>query len=284
MEYFTRLRKFWFQDRYALLWLLLAIPVMISFQSTVHESTHGLIAFIKTGSFPQVEPFLMNYDGDFHNGLTNPDGSSTETRTERVDCDPKRPPKPNNTRLAGWIGWPQVGALLLVINFTLILLYVNITHPIFGFLWRAWYLAACIDFLFNIGFILLGICKPGQDWARVMIRGDINSTLFWVITFLLSLVVFSHFLWVWWSKWATQPLLERKFWGYRWLAFILGILAAMSLLFYAVVRDNSIDYGSFAYVLGLLLQIIGFVIYWTYFVLSFKYSDSEQDGSTANAE
>jgi hypothetical protein len=61
MEYFTRLRKFWFQDRNAFFWLLLAIPVMISFQSTVHEGTHTMVAFIKTGSFPKLAPFLQIY-------------------------------------------------------------------------------------------------------------------------------------------------------------------------------------------------------------------------------
>ena len=272
MEYFTRLRNFWFQDRYALCWLLFAIPIMISFQSTVHEGTHGLVAFMKTGSFPQVEPFLMIYDGNFNNGITNPDASSSETRTERTDCDEKVPPG-SVTRLAGWSGWPQVVALLLAVGFTLIFLFVSITNPVFGFLWRAWYLAACVDFMANIGLTLFCTCKPSQDWAKVMIRGDINSKLFWFITFLLSLVILSHFVWVWWSKWGKQPLLERRFWGYRWVALVLGILATISLLFYALVRDNDIEYGSFAYIFGLLLQIIGFAIYWIYFGLSFKYGD-----------
>ena len=44
-------------------------------------------------------------------------------------------------------------------------------------------------------------------------------------------------------------------------------------LFYAVVHDNDIEYGSFAYIFGLLLQIIGFLIYWIYFALSFKHSE-----------
>jgi hypothetical protein len=272
VEYFTRLRKFWFQDRYALIWLLFAIPIMISFQSLVHEGTHGLVALIKTGSLPQVEPFLMIYDGRFQNGITNPDALSSETRRERVDCDEKVPPI-THTRLAGWIGRPQIVALFLVVGFTLTFLFVRITNPVFGFLWRAWFLAACVDLMANIGLILFGTCKPSQDWARVMIRGDINSTLFWFLTFLLSLVVFSHFVWVWWSKWGTRPLLERGFWGYRWVALVLGVLSTISLLFYAVVRDSDIEYGSFPYIFGLILQIVGFLIYWIYFGLSFKHSE-----------
>jgi uncharacterized RDD family membrane protein YckC len=54
---------------------------------------------------------------------------------------------------------------------------------------------------------------------------------------------------------------------------VLGILATISLLFYAVVRDNDIEYGSSVYIIGLLLQIIGFLIYWIYFGLSFKHSE-----------
>src|SRR2546427_8364165 len=91
-EYGSRLRKFWFQDRYALVWLLLAIPIMISFQSIVHEGTHGVVAFLKEGSFPKVEPFLMEYDGKFQNGITT---GVDEKRTERTECDEKIPPTPN---------------------------------------------------------------------------------------------------------------------------------------------------------------------------------------------
>ena len=70
LEYFTRLRKFWFQDGIALLWLLCAIPIMISFHSIVHEGTHSLFAFFSKGSLAKIEPFLMEYDGKFQNGMT----------------------------------------------------------------------------------------------------------------------------------------------------------------------------------------------------------------------
>ncbi len=274
MEYFTRLRRFWFQDRNALFWLLLAIPLMISFQSTVHESTHGLAAFIKTGSFPKVEPFLMNYAGTFHNGFTAKDSSTSESVRERRTCG-ENAPLVSSPRLAGWLGWPQIGALLLAIGFSLIFLFVDVRNPVFGLLWRAWFVAACIDFISNTFLILVGHCKDTQDWAQVMIRGDHSFGLFRIFTFLLWLPVLSQFVWVYWSKWGTNPLPERKFWNYRWAAFVFGVLSSMSLLFYLLVRDDNIDYGSFPYVAGLLLQIAGFIIYWLFFVLSFKYSEDE---------
>lgn len=273
MEYFTRLRKFWFQDRYALFWLLLAIPIMISFQSTVHEGTHGLAAFIKTGSFPKIIPFLMDYNGNFHNGFTVRDASTSETRTERTDCDERIPPRTGHTRLAGWIGWPQLVALLLTVGFAVIFLFVKITNPVFGLLWRAWFLAACIDFLSNTSLILLGTCNSAKDWALVMIRGDHSFGLFRVVTLLLWLIILSHFVWVWWSKWGTEPLPDRGFWNYRWLAFVLGILSLVSLVFYMMVRDDGIEYGSFWYVRGLILQFAGFWIYWIYYGLSLKHRE-----------
>ena len=57
MDYFTRLRNFWFPDLNALWWLLLALPALYFFQTVVHEGTHGLTALVKTGTFPIVAPF-----------------------------------------------------------------------------------------------------------------------------------------------------------------------------------------------------------------------------------
>jgi hypothetical protein len=277
MEYFTRLRKFWSQDWYALLWLVLAIPVMISFHSIVHEGTHSLMAFFSAGSFAKIEPFLMEYDGGFQNGVTV---GVYEKHTERTKCDPKVAPVKDHSRLAGWIGWPQVGALLIIIAFSLLFIFLKISDFVFGSLWRIWFVAALGDFIFNTFFILVGHCKDSQDWARVMIRGDHGATAFQLFTWLLWLIPLSHFVWVWWSKWGTEPLPERRFWGYRWVAFVLGVLSSISLIFYALVRDDKIGYTSAAYVIGLLMQISACVFYWIYFVVSFKH-DEDQTTRTA---
>ena len=267
MEYLSRLRKFWFQDLNAFLWLLLAIPVMISFHSIIHEGTHSLAAYVEAGEFPKIAPFLMDYEGKFQNGKTI--GVYTK-QTERTDCDESVPPEPNHERQAGWSGWPQVVALLITIFFAVIFLAINIQNPIAGFLWRTWYLAAAVDFVANTGSILFGNCKEGQDWAKVMIRGDHGFGAFRWFTLFLWLILFSHFVWVYWSKWGKTPLPDRSFWGYRYAAVTLGILAFISLMFYAFVRDDGIEYTSGWYIFGLLAQISAFIFYSVYVVISIK--------------
>jgi hypothetical protein len=256
------------------MWLLFAIPVMISFHSIIHEGTHSLTARFADKSFAKIEPFLMEYEGKFQNGMTV---GVYEKHNERTKCDPKVPPERNHSRLAGWIGWPQVGALLIIITFSILFIFLNIRNFVFGSLWRIWFVAALGDFIFNTFFILVGHCKESQDWAKVMIRGDHGFGSFWFFTLLLWLIPLSHFVWVWCSKWGTNPLPERTFWGYRWVAFVLGVCASISLMFYAVVRDDDIGYTSAPYILGLLLQISAFVFYWVYFGLSFKHEEDQTD-------
>ena len=269
-EYFSRFQKFWFQDRNAFFWLLLTIPIMISFHSTVHEGTHALAARVNSKSFPKVIPFLMDFRGSFQNGITIGDLSSQETVKERDDCNARNPPV-DNTRLAGWIGWPEVVALLITVVLALIFLFVNVTNPVLGLLLRAWFIAATVDFLSNTGKVLFGSCNDTKDWWRVMIRGDYGSKGFWVFTLLLWLIIFSHFVWVWRAKWATEPLPDRGFWGYRWAAFVLGLLSLMSMIFYFLVRDDGIDYGGFWYIFGLIMQLAAFFFYWIYYGLSLKH-------------
>jgi len=103
--------------------------------------------------------------GDFRIGVTIPD--KAEFYTEHVKCDRAAPPT-RHSRLAGFIGWPQIVDLILVAVFTGIFLLWNVRNPLVAFIMRAWYIAACIDFLFNSFKILIGICDEGQDWARVV--------------------------------------------------------------------------------------------------------------------
>lgn len=272
-EYFSRLRKFWFQNGAALFWLLCAIPVMVSFHSIVHEGTHSLMAFFSEGEFAKIEPFLMEYDGEFQNGMTV---GVYVTESRRVNCDEKKPPETKRF-LAGWIGWPQVGALLIVIAFSLLFIFLSITSFVFGSLWRIWFVAALGDFIANTGSILVGRCKPGQDWAKVMLFGDHDFGAFRWFTLLLWLIPLSHFVWVWWSKWGTNPLPKRGFWGYRWVAFVLGCLATISLIFYAVVRDDEIGYTSAWYLFGLFMQIAAWGFYWVYFILTITRHEPQEN-------
>ena len=229
---------------------------------------------MKTQSFPKIIPFLMDYNGNFHNGFTPSTDSTKAQYTERDSCV-KKPPV-THKRLAGWIGWPQIVALLITVGLALVFLFVNVTNPVFGLLWRAWFVAACVDFLSNTSKILAGNCDPAKDWSLVMIRGDHGFTGFRVFTFFLWVIVLSHFVWVWFSKSGNKPLPSRGFWGYRWAAFVLGILSTISLIFYLLVRDDNIEYGGSVYIFGLLLQFIGFWIYWIYYGLSLKHPQENQ--------
>ncbi len=272
MEYFTRLRRFWFPDLSAFLWLLLALPALYFFQTTVHEGTHGLTAFFSNGDFPKVAPFPhLTSAGNFLNGVTIPNVSITVT--ERTDCNDTVPSRPNR-RLAGFIAMPQFVDLILVVAFTLIFLFWNIRNQFVAFLLRTWYLGACIDFMFNTARALFWICNDLQDWSRFMIRSDINQSVFGVMTWLFWLLILCHFVWVYWSKWGTEELDATNFWDFRWIAFILGTLSLFAVLLSLIVSDNNIDKGSAAFIVPFIVQILALCWYWIYFGLTFKYSDS----------
>ena len=281
--YLSRWRKFWFQDHNAFFWLLLAIPVMISFHSIVHEGSHSLSAAVaKDGNFPRIVPFLMEYRGKFQNGFTPSDASEKERVTERDSCDESVAPITHD-RLAGWIGLPQAVAFLTMFGLALFLVIANITNPVIGFIWRAWFIAAAGDFMFNTVKVLFGNCDDSKDWSLVMIRGDHGFTCFRIVTLLLWLLIISNVAWFWKTKWATEPLPDRGFWGYRWAAFTLGVLSSISLLFYlyyAIVPDNDIGYSSAPFLFGLFLQIAAWGFYWVYFILTIKW-DKPQENSPA---
>jgi hypothetical protein len=268
MEYLKQLRRFWFPNLNALWWLLLAFPGLYIYQTTIHEGTHGVVAWINNGDFPKVAPFPhLTPNGNFLNGVTIPD--KPEKVVERKSCDRAKVPE-TNFRLAGWIGWPQVIAVLLVVGLAVIFVFVNISNPYLAFLLRAWLFGAAIDFTFNSAKNLVGICDPSQDWSRVMIRGDINPTLFWFLTLLLWLVILFHIAWVGWPK--REPPDELDFWDYRWIAVLLLALSLFALVVTLVVKDDaSIDKGSWVYWAGLIGQFLAVIWYMTYIWLTFKH-------------
>jgi len=278
VEYFSRLRKFWFPNLNALWWLLLAFPGLYTFQTTIHEGTHGVVAWMNNGDFPKVAPFPhLTPDGNFLNGVTIPD--KPETVRERRSCDPAAGPVPV-LRLAGWIGWPQIVAVLLVVVLALIFVVFNISNPFIAFLLRIWLFGAAIDFTFNSAKNLVGICDASQDWSRVMIRGDINPTLFWFLTLFLWLVIIFGIALVGWPK--REPPAEIDFWDYRWIAVILLALSFFALVVSFVVKDDSsIDKGSWVFWAGLIGQFLALIWYMTYVWLTFKHQRSPPTESDA---
>ena len=292
-EYFSRLRRFWFPDFNAFLWLLLALPGIYFFQTVIHEGTHGVMAWNENHDFPRVAPFphlskTVNpftgkaVVGGFLNGVTLPD--KTVSPLERQSCDPKDP-KVARPRLAGWIGWPQVLALLLTMLFGVLFVFAPIRDPLIAFVLRLWYFGACIDFIFNIGKILFGVCNPTQDWARVMIRGDHSFGAFWFVTVLLLLLVLTHFVWVWWSKWGKEELAERTFWDYRWIAFVLCLLSLTAFVWsLALSDDTKIEKGTVFFVIPVIVQLLAAIFHGVYFVLSFRHEDDRTPPDVSQEE
>jgi hypothetical protein len=179
----------------------------------------------------------------------------------------------SNPRLAGWIGMPQVVALLLIVCLSLIVLFADIRSPMLRFVLRLWYFGLWIDFMFNTARNLFGDCKAGQDWSRVMLRSDINVAGFAVLTWFLWSVVLSHFIWVYWSKWGRNPVAETDFWAYRWVALGLGILSILAIVLSLTVANNDVrvDKSSAAFIVVLIVQILSAIWYAIYFGLTFKF-------------
>lgn len=278
MDYFTRLKNFWFPDSNALWWLLLALPALYFFQTVVHEGTHGLTAYASRRSFPIVAPFPhLTKKGNFLNGVTLPllDGSTSEKPVpiERQDCN--SPTKTPNPRLAGWIGMPQLVDMLLIVVFTVIFMFWNIRSPLIRFLLRLWYFGVWIDFMFNTARHLFEICKDSMDWSRVMLRGDIGDGSFAVLTWFLWLVILSHFVWVYWSKWGREPVEETSFWDYRWIALVMAIMSAFAIVVSVAVSDDRIDKLTFIFFAGLLFQLAGLVANVVYFATAYTRRGSQ---------
>jgi hypothetical protein len=273
MDYFTRLRNFWFPDLNALWWLLLAFPALYFFQTTIHEGTHATAAFFVTGSFPKLAPFPHRNasSGSFLNGVTLGDASTSVTVVERTSCESPTPVR--RTRMAGFPAAPQFIALVLIVGFAVIFFFTTFTNPFVRFVLRIWYLGACIDFMYNTGRGLIAGCNILTDWSKFMVWSDINPGLFAFMTWVFWLVILSHFVWVYWSGWGRETVPGTSFWDYRWIAFVLGILSLIAVLLSIFVSDPEIVKDSPEFIVPLIVQILALCWYWIYFGLTFKYAE-----------
>ncbi len=271
MTYLQRLRNFWFPDRMALVWLLFALPALYFFQTAVHEGTHGLAAFIVTGSFPKVAPFPHETTGDGPlNGVTLADTATTVIVNTRTSCDSAV--RSDIPVLAGFPAAPQFLDIVLVVAFTAVFCFAAVRDPLWRFPLRAWYLGAGIDFMYNTARGLVGSCNPIRDWSKFQLLADISPGLFALLTWALWLVVLSHFAWVYWSAWGRTPVARQTgFWDYRWIAFALGILSLIAVLLSITVSDPEINKASVAFVAPFIVQVAALVWYWVYFALTFRY-------------
>jgi hypothetical protein len=273
MEYFKRLGNFWFPDLMAFCWLLLALPALYFFQTTIHEGTHAFAAFAVTGSFPKLAPFPHSTSsGSFLNGVTIGDASTSVSVVERTACDTPTPVR--RTRMAGFPAAPQFVDLFLIVVFALIFFFTTFTNPFIRFVLRIWFLAACLDFGYNTIRGLVAGCNIAADWSKFMVWSDINPGLFALMTWIFWLVMLSHFVWVYWSGWGRETVPSTGFWDYRWIAFVLGILSLIAVLLSIFVNDPSIDKSSFAFISLFVVQLLALCWYWIYFGLTFKYKET----------
>jgi len=273
MEYFTRLKNFWFPDWNAVAWLFLALPALYFFQTTIHEGTHATAALVVTGNFPKLAPFPhRTSSGNFYNGVTLDDPSTDVTVIERTSCT--SPTRSSNTRLAGFSGMPQFIALGLAILFSALFFFTTFTNPMVRLGLRLWFLGACIDFMYGTARGLIGGCNIFADWSKFMIRADINPGLFAFMTWIFWLVILSHFVWVYWSGWGRETVPSTGFWDYRWISFLLGLLSLIAVLWSAFLNDPAIIKDSAEFIVPLIVQILVLCWYWIYFGLTFKYQSS----------
>ncbi len=273
MEYLSRLKNFWFPDWNAVAWLFLALPALYFFQTTIHEGTHATAALVVTGNFPKLAPFPhRTSSGNFYNGVTLDDPSTDVTVIERTSCT--SPARSSNTRLAGFPAMPQFIALGLVVLFSALFFFTTFTNPMVRLGLRLWFLGACIDFMYGTARGLIAGCNIYADWSKFMVYSDINPGLFALMTWIFWLVILSHFVWVNWSGWGRETVPRTGFWDYRWIAFLLGILSLIAVLWSAFLNDPAIVKDSAEFIVPLIFQIVALIWYWIYFGLTFKYQSS----------
>jgi len=244
--YLHRLRNFWFPNGFtSLWWLLLALPALYFLQTLVHEGSHAVAAWIAAGAFPKFAPFPhynTAFDG-FVNGVTLTGGR-------------------------GFIAVPQIVALVLIGIFSLIFILWPTRNHVVRFSLRTWYLGACLDLLYNSVKGLWGGPSPSSDWGKL--QAQISTPGIIALTWILWLFVLSHFAWITIAAWGHRRPERRGFWGYRWVAPVLGLLSLTAIVFSATVNDPIIVKNHVFFIAPLIGQGIALLWYGTYFVLTFN--------------
>jgi hypothetical protein len=267
-ECLKRLPDFWFPDRMAFWGVLLAMPALLFFQTTVHEGTHALNYLIVTGDFPKLAPFP-------HLSVTNPTFAPDQGRFQagvtlgqsvpvmKGTCaDPTRRP---GIKLPGFIALPQFVDLLLMGILTLIFLYTKMPNALIRFLLRTWFVGLCVDFMFNTARGLIRVCVDAMDWSKFMLEYGIGRSWFAVLTWLLWAGVISLIVLACRSRWLEEPVAETGFWDYKWIALLCGVLSFFALLFSIFVSDPKIDKSSVAFIVFFVIQVGALCWYWFYF-------------------
>lgn len=242
-NYWDRLRNFWFPSWWNLGWLLLGLPALYFLQTLVHEGSHAMAGLFSTGSFPKLFPF-PHYDASagFRNGVT-------------FTGD-------------GFIATPQFVALTLILIFMAIFIFWPISNRVARFVLRFLFLGVCIDLLYNTVKGLWGGSSPFSDWGRFQVSIGTGGII--ALSWVIWLLVLSHFVWVYYCAWQQNREEEAGFWDFRWIALAFGLLSLTSLMFAAFVSDPDIDKGHPVFIVAVIMQVLAVIGYGVYFGVSFS--------------
>jgi hypothetical protein len=242
MRYFERLRHFWFPDTASIAWFFLGLPALYFWQTLIHEGAHAVTALFATGEFPKLYPFPhVDPVAGFRNGVAFTG--------------------------EGFIATPQFLALLLIIVFTTVALLVPVRNRTLRFLLRFWFFGACVDLMYNTVKGLWGGSGPFSDWGKL--TADVGQAGIIVLTWVIWLIILSHFLWVYYSPWSQEETNPAGFWGFRWVALVCGILSLLAILFGTLVSDPRLDKGHPVFIVALVGHILALLFCGVYFGVSY---------------
>ncbi len=275
MEYFRRLRNFWFPHRASIAWFFLALPALYFLQTSVHEGTHGMAALIVSGHAPTVAPFPhMNEDdkGKLHflNGVTF---GGPETRAEvsmRKDCDTEQ--RLIRKPMAGNPAAPQFVAFFLIVLASLVFVFFTMPYEMARFPLRMLFLGFCIDFMYGTIRGLIAGCNESADWSKFYLQSEMSRGVFAGVTWIFWILILSHFVWVYWSAWGRERVPKVGFFGYRWMSFGLGILSLICVIVSLAIGDDEIHKDTAAFILPFIAQVLAVGWYFSYFGMTFKKS------------
>lgn len=243
VNYGQRLGHFWMPSGWTLGWIALGLPALYFWQTLIHEGSHAVAALFATGSFPKLAPYAHVSAVGFRNGVAFTGGN-------------------------GFVATPQFVDLVLILVFTALFIWAPVRSRSGRFILTFLYLGVCIDLGYNTIKGLWGGSGPASDWGKF--QAEIGDAGIIVLSWLIWLIILSHFLWVYYSTWHNRVLPEAGFWDFRWIVFAFSLASLSGLLFAALVSDPSIDKGHWVFITYVIMQAVAVVGYSTYFGLSFR--------------
>lgn len=245
MNYWERLKNFWAPSWWSLGWIGLGLPALYFWQTLVHEGMHGFTALFATGEFPKVAPFPhVSAVAGFRNGVTFTGGE-------------------------GFIAMPQFVDMGLIILLAALCIWLPTRSHQIRFMLSYLFLGVCVDLLYNTFAGIWAGSGEFSDWGKFQVMiGDAGII---ILSIFILLLAFSHFLWVYFSVWHSDPLPAATGWDFRWVALVFQIASLCAILFAAIVEDPSIDKSHGVFIFYLVLQIVAVIGYSVYFGLTFRF-------------